>query len=362
MRQNAPRNSPPATTRPIVRALLAWFAANARDLPWRHTRDPYAIWVSEIMLQQTQVATVIPYWNRWMRKLPTIQTVAKASPEKLRKLWEGLGYYNRVRNLQRAARQVVEKHGGNFPKNFDAILALPGVGHYTAGAIASIAFDEPKPVLDGNVTRVLARVFAIRANPREHKINARLWQLAAELVGYASRITHHASPCSALNQSLMELGAVICTPRNPRCDVCPVAKLCAARRLGIAARLPNSSKRVTAEARRIAAFLVERDGRILARQRPAGVVNAHFWELPQVELHGERPNLVRLARESLGIKSLDTTPLCTITHNITRYRIRMQAFAGELLRHLPEARWLTRAEVRRSAFTSSSRKILQRLR
>ena len=141
--------------------MLDWFAANARDLPWRRTRDPYAIWVSEIMLQQTQVKTVIPFWNRWLRELPTIEAAAKAPSEKIHKLWEGLGYYTRVRNLQKAAQVIVEKHGGKFPENFDDVLELPGIGRYTAGAICSIAFNQPTPILDGNVIRVLTRIFGI---------------------------------------------------------------------------------------------------------------------------------------------------------------------------------------------------------
>ena len=150
----------------LVVLLLNWFSANARDLPWRRTRDPYAIWVSEIMLQQTQVKTVIPYWKRWMQELPTVKAAADASPDKIHKLWEGLGYYTRVRNLQKTARQIVEKHDGKFPDNFDDVLALPGIGRYTAGAICSIAFNQPTPILDGNVIRVLTRVFGIAKNPR----------------------------------------------------------------------------------------------------------------------------------------------------------------------------------------------------
>ena len=170
----------------IVSKLLDWFSQNARDLPWRRTRDPYAIWVSEIMLQQTQVKTVMPYWERWMRELSTVQAAANASPDKIHKLWEGLGYYSRVRNLQKAARQIMEKHGGKFPDNFDAVVALPGIGRYTAGAICSIAFNQPTPILDGNVIRVLTRVFGVGENPREKKTNTRLWQLAEELVVHAS--------------------------------------------------------------------------------------------------------------------------------------------------------------------------------
>ena len=189
----------------LVPALLGWFAQNARDLPWRRIHDPYAIWVSEIMLQQTQVKTVIPYWKRWMRELPTIEAVAKARSEKIHKLWEGLGYYTRARNLQKAAKQIMEKHGGTFPHNFDDVLALPGIGRYTAGAICSIAFNQPTPILDGNVIRVLTRVFGIGKNPREKKTNAQLWQLAEELVVHASRFTFHVSRSNSRTSQLVTL-------------------------------------------------------------------------------------------------------------------------------------------------------------
>jgi len=160
--------------RRLVPTLLDWFARNARDLPWRHTLDPYAIWVSEIMLQQTQVKTVIPYWQRWVRELPDARALAKAAPEKVLKLWEGLGYYTRARNLQKAAQQIARGRGSKFPTAFDDILALPGVGRYTAGAIASIAFNQPRPILDGNVIRVLTRVFGISENPRDISRSPRL--------------------------------------------------------------------------------------------------------------------------------------------------------------------------------------------
>jgi A/G-specific adenine glycosylase len=166
----------------VVSALLKWFAVNARDLPWRRTRDPYAIWVSEIMLQQTQVKTVVPYWERWMLALPNIRSLAKVSPQKIHKLWEGLGYYTRVRNMQRAAQVIVNEHDGKYPRDFDAVLALPGIGRYTAGAICSIAFNHPTPILDGNVIRVLTRLFGVKGDPREKKTNSKLWKIAEDLV------------------------------------------------------------------------------------------------------------------------------------------------------------------------------------
>src|SRR5256712_12257328 len=187
--------------------LLQWFAQNARDLPWRRTRDPYAIWISEIMLQQTQVKTVIPYWQRWMRRLPDVRALARARPDAVLKLWEGLGYYLRARNLHQAARTIVDQHGGRFPEKFDEWVALPGIGRYTAGAICSIAFNQPTPVLDGNVMRVLARVFGIAGNPRAKEASAKLWNLAEALVREAAkRQRRDEQNCSHLNQALMELG------------------------------------------------------------------------------------------------------------------------------------------------------------
>jgi A/G-specific adenine glycosylase len=415
----------------LVVLLLNWFSANARDLPWRRTRDPYAIWVSEIMLQQTQVKTVIPYWKRWMQELPTVKAAADASLDKIHKLWEGLGYYTRVRNLQKAARQIVEKHDGKFPDNFDDVLALPGIGRYTAGAICSIAFNQPTPILDGNVIRVLTRVLGIAKNPREKKTNAKLWQLAEELVAHASRITFHASSflsrtsrlrytsprqgtrdedetipvCSHFNQSLMELGALICTPRQPQCPVCPVKKLCVAFREDRVGELPNLGRRTAATARRFVAFVVERGGKFLVRQRGAGVVNAHLWEFPNVEIAPnqrsspakrdesahyscknsqsrltsaatvQEPDLeIIRAAKSLGIEPPTLQPLCTVKHSITRYRITLEAwrvfFGGSNSvrpknfkmgrRGTPPSEtgvWLTPAQLQPLAFASAHKKL-----
>ncbi len=369
----------------LVPLLLSWFETNARDLPWRRTRDPYAIWVSEIMLQQTQVKTVMPYWERWMHELPTIESLAKASPDKIHKLWEGLGYYTRVRNMQKAAVRIVsEGRGGGetaqtkkslesphvvsykFPEQFDDVLAMPGIGRYTAGAICSIAFNQPTPILDGNVIRVLTRVFGISGNPREKETNAKLWTLAGQLVANASnqksKIKNQKFPaCSHLNQSLMELGALICTPREPKCTACPVSKHCFAFKNQRVNEFPNLDKRPAATARRFAAFVADNRGKFLVRQRPEGVVNAHLWEFPNIELNGEP--LSQVARELLGFvpKSLDS--LCTIKHSITRYRITVEAFRigapGQQL--APGARWLTLSELHKLSFPSAHKKILKLL-
>jgi A/G-specific adenine glycosylase len=422
----------------LVPALLDWFVTNARDLPWRSRkagRDPYAIWVSEIMLQQTQVKTVIPYWERWLRELATIRAVANANPDRIHKLWEGLGYYTRARNLQKAAQQIVEKHGGKFPENFDDVLALPGIGRYTAGAICSIAFNQPTPILDGNVIRVLTRIFGIAENPKGKVTNARLWKLAEELVGRAvsspprrgrdtapypktsgkptredTRPTNNWN-CSHLNQSLMELGALICTPRNPQCDVCPVKKLCVAYQEKRVEKLPNLGQRAVATARRFVAFVVEQNGRFLVRQRPAGVVNAHLWEFPNVEIgssQGRSPALrdesahypnkngesrltsaatvqkfdpeIAFVAKQLGLEPYEATPFCTVKHSITRYRITLKVFRashggtsgasphltplkpGACITRPSEMRiWRTPAQLHQLAFSSAHKKILEQL-
>jgi A/G-specific adenine glycosylase len=412
----------------LIPLLLDWFSKNARDLPWRRTRDPYAIWVSEIMLQQTQVKTVIPFWERWLRVLPTIEAAARAPSAKIHKLWEGLGYYTRVRNLQKAAQQIVaqqtsrrrrgdESQTGNkletphvvsykFPEEFDDVLALPGIGRYTAGAICSIAFNQPVPILDGNVIRVLTRIFGITENPKEKKANAKLWQLAEQLVMGANHwwgetpgepalawqsipatAREDARPtlrlrannsCSYLNQSLMELGALVCTPRNTQCEICPVKKLCVAFKENRVETLPNLGKRETTTARYFIAFVIERNNRFLVRQRPAGVVNGHLWEFPNVETGataGRARHSVRAAAQLFenGAQRTDAPyqindlqdaaikPLCSVKHSITRYRITLEAFRvhlGGTSSTTITGVWKTPAQMQALAFTSAHKKIL----
>jgi A/G-specific adenine glycosylase len=370
----------------MVPLLLQWFERNARDLPWRRTRDPYAIWVSEIMLQQTQVKTVVPFWDRWMAALPTIRSLARAKPQKIHKLWEGLGYYTRVRNMQRAAQLILKEHGGQFPATFEDVLELPGIGRYTAGAVCSIAFNQPQPILDGNVIRVLSRAFAIDGNPRDRAVNARLWELADCLVKQADRYstldkTHAPSKrrsvksakrkaqsangttfCSHLNQSLMELGALVCTPREPRCDQCPLGKLCLARKQHRVDVLPNLAPRPRTTRRRFVAFVVRRGAEVLVRQRPAGVVNAHLWEFPNIEVSNEDGEPPKAALTVSGVALDGLRPLCTIRHSITRYRIRLDVFearpGGSVDLKSISGRWVRRSELHRLAFASAHKKIL----
>jgi A/G-specific adenine glycosylase len=367
----------------LVPLLLDWFSVNARDLPWRRTSDPYAVWISEIMLQQTQVKTVIPFWNRWMKELPTIEAAAKALSDKIHKLWEGLGYYTRVRNLQKAAQAIVARHDGKFPANFDEVLALPGIGRYTAGAICSIAFNQPTPILDGNVIRVLTRIFGIAENPKEKPANKLLWQLAEDLASRAQTARWGERPrepdltsqttfaargdarptkderCSHLNQSLMELGALVCTPRNPQCLICPVQKLCVAFKESRTEELPNLGKRDAATARHFTAFVIERDGKFLVRQRPAGIVNAHLWEFPNVEVADAKAEALEIFNSQFGFNPPVISPLCTVKHSITRYRITLKAFAVSLktFSSKTDGIWKTPAQMELLAFTAAHKKL-----
>ena len=326
--------------RRLVPHLVDWYASHARDLPWRRARDPYAIWVSEIMLQQTQVTTVIPYWERWMRALPTLQKLALAKPERVLKLWEGLGYYSRARNLQAAAKEIVKNHDGQFPRDPAVIRALPGIGRYTAGAISSIAFDLPEPIVDGNVIRLLTRIFGIRKNPKDKATHEHLWSLAETLVTKAEN-------CSALNQSLMELGATVCAPRQPNCADCPVARSCVSRRENTIPSIPAKGNRILYEDKQIDVFIVTRGSNYLVQQRPKGGVNAGFWEFPNSE-SGNKYSAPKNGQ-----------PFVTARHSITRFRIQLNAHL--ILAKHDKGKWCTLNELRALPFTAAHRKLLPSL-
>jgi A/G-specific adenine glycosylase len=300
--------------------LVAWFRVNKRDLPWRRTRDPYAIWVSEVMLQQTQVKTVIPYWERWMRELPMILSLARAKPERVLKLWEGLGYYSRARNLQKAAQQIVATHGGIFPNSYEAILELSGIGRYTAGAIASIAFGLATPIVDGNVARVLARYLGLRGDPKSRDASAALWESAERLV----RAAREQDACRELNEGLMELGATICVPTQPNCAACPISARCFAFNNDATSRFPEIAPRKKSEVRIFRAALIRVGEKILLRQRGDGDVNGGFWELPNLEAKDE--SAVETLRTLVRKPKINFTRLCDVKHTIMNHRITTEVF------------------------------------
>src|SRR6202521_1013241 len=270
--------------------LLGWFREFQRDLPWRRTTDPYRIWLSEIMLQQTRVAAAIPYYERFLRRCPDVHSLAAAPQEEVLRLWSGLGYYSRARNLQKTAQQIVAKHGGQFPKRLEDALALPGIGNYTAAAILSIAFGEKLAVLDGNVARVLARLGAIHGDLRE----SQRWQ---ELQKRADRLLEPKSP-GDWNQTMMELGATLCAPKSPQCLLCPVAQFCEGRRLGIAESLPEKrKKRATVEVTLAAAVFVDAEGQTFLLPAPKNTKEkssadhvptlvSRMWHFPTLSVTG----------------------------------------------------------------------------
>ena len=261
--------------------LLQWYHEQKRDLPWRHSRDPYHIWVSEVMLQQTRVDTAIPYYEQFLKRFPTVMALATAPEQEVLKSWEGLGYYSRARNLHMAAREVCERYGGTIPDTKEAFGSLQGVGPYTTGAVMSIAFNQREPAVDGNVMRVLSRYFCLEDDIAKNGTRVKMERLQWELIpdGVASDF----------NQALMELGALICTPKSPQCLICPVMEHCAGRLAGKEERLPVKTKGKPPRPEvRACAFVLNPDGtHILLRQRPSTGLLANMWELPHVELNGE---------------------------------------------------------------------------
>jgi A/G-specific adenine glycosylase len=337
------------------RQLLAWFRRARRDLCWRRTRDPYRIWLSEIMLQQTRVAAVTPYYRRFCARFPTVRHLARARPEAVLRQWAGLGYYRRARNLQQAARRIVARHGGTFPRTLAEALALPGIGRYTAAAVLSIAYGEPLAVLDGNVARVLARLGAVRGELRR----PRIWR---SLQASAGRLLARNEP-GEWNQAMMELGAVLCTPRTPRCAECPVARWCRARARGLTDALPVArAKPATVRATLAAAVLVDPRGRTLLVRHDGrdGALFSHLWQFPAVPAgRNAREAIARHLTQRLGIPAPALEPLTTARHAVTRHAIRLAPFLGRIARLPPleGARALRLAALERLPVSGATRKI-----
>jgi A/G-specific adenine glycosylase len=305
------------------RRLLAWYRKTARDLPWRRTRDPYAIWVSEVMLQQTQVATVKSYFERFLLEFPDVVALARADEGRVLRRWEGLGYYRRARQLHQAARIIVKEHAGQFPRDAQTLRALPGIGRYTAGAILSIAFDARQPILEANTQRLLSRLLAYDQDIGRADGQRVLWTFAESLLPRKGAGT--------LNQALMELGGEVCTPREPDCDGCPVAAQCAARQQGRQQEIPLPKKSLCYKDVHEVAVVVRRRGRILLRQCAAGERWAGLWDFPRFAMPAQpmshSPSEIETrVRDLTGLTIELQDRLTRIKHGVTRYRITLDCY------------------------------------
>jgi A/G-specific adenine glycosylase len=326
--------------------LLTWYKSNARSLPWRGHPDPYAVCISEIMLQQTRVETVIPYFLRWMERFPDIKRLAESSEQEVLNAWEGLGYYSRARSIFKTARLIVDQHGGRLPDNRAELQKLPGLGRYTAAAISSIAFGRDEVVLDGNVKRVLSRCFNISMpvdTPAGEKI---LWEKAEALLPHGR--------AGDYNQAVMDLGAMLCTPRAPQCEKCPVAEICQAKSLGLQEKLPVVTEKKPIPHYLVAAAVIKKNGVILIARRPSKGLLGGLWEFPGGKVEtGEslEAALKREIREELGAEIEVGGELGTYKHAYTHFRVTLHAFSVSLAGEEPKAleaselRWVQATEL-----------------
>jgi A/G-specific adenine glycosylase len=349
----SPAAPPPAAVRDLRAKLLRWYRRSKRDLPWRRTRDPYAVWISEVMLQQTRVAAVLPYYERFLARFPDVAALARADEEQVLALWSGLGYYRRARALHAGARAVMERHAGELPGDPGALRDLPGIGRYTAGAIASIAFDRPEPVLDGNVRRVLSRLLALRDAG-----DSTLWALARTLV---------AGPHPGdLNQALMELGAIVCTPRGPRCDLCPLRRACKARASGDPESVPARREAAPPVTVRVAVAWIPRGGRVLLQRSGNGPLRG-AWDLPAIEVRrGEKVESALRRRLAGRALEIEVGPRrARLAHAIMNRRLVIEVHRCRLLRgrvaSAPDLRWHDPAGLGSVAISGATRKIARAL-
>lgn len=350
-------------TSEIVSPLLAWWDSGHADLPWRNGRDPYAIWVAEIMLQQTQITTVIPYYERWLGRFPTVQALAAASLDEVLKQWEGLGYYSRARNLHQAAQTVINEYAGRIPDTVEGLLKLKGIGRYTAGAIASIAFDHPAPILDGNVIRVLSRITDYPEDVTTTAAKNHLWQVAASLVPDERP--------GDFNQALMELGQRICLPAVPQCHLCPIVEHCLARAHGTQLERPvRPPRRQTPHYDVVAGVIWRDETHFLIAQRPVEGLLGGLWEFPGGKVQPGESFAAALGREieeELAMEIEVGRPITTIQHAYTHFRITLHAFHARHLSGQPQHigvanhAWVSLADLDRYAFALTDRKIINSL-
>jgi A/G-specific adenine glycosylase len=352
-----------AKSRSPAAKLLAWFDARRRDLPWRKDRDPYRIWVSEVMLQQTTVAAVVPYFGRFLQAFPDLAALAAADEQQVLRLWEGLGYYRRARHLHAAARRLAADHGGTLPDDPAVWAGLPGVGRYILGAVLSQAFDRRLPIVEANSLRVLARLHGYRGDPREGAGKAWVWQAAADALP--------AKRAGDFNQALMELGALVCTPAKPKCGECPLKSVCVANRDGTQHLIPPPKKQLEITLVDEVGAVLRRGGRVLLCRRRADAGRwQNMWEVPHAE---RRPDeelsaaAARVARDLTGLEVAPGADVATVKHGVTRYRITLRcveadAPAGEFAPGFyAEGRWVTPAELAEYPVSAPQRRLMTRL-
>lgn len=310
------------------RKLLKWYGNDARDLPWRRTADPYQIWISEIMLQQTTVAAVIPYFERFLDRFPTVAALAAGPENEVLRLWEGLGYYSRARNLHRAAKVIVEEYAGLFPSELNLLQALPGIGRYTAGAIASFAFDQRAPIVEANTLRLYCRLIGFEGDPRSRAGQEVLWS-------FAESILPRVHP-GRFNQALMELGALICAPREPDCAACPARVFCRAHREGSQLRIPQPKQKVVITHQTEASIAIRKGAHYLLRERKAGERWAGLWDFVRFEIEPDEagsalPGMIEIVAEKTGFLVELEPQILELTHSVTRYRITLKCYVAKLI-------------------------------
>lgn len=341
----------------IAPALIRWFEQNARVLPWRKTRDPYKIWISEMMLQQTTVNTVIDYYERWIRQYPTVEDVAKAPLQQILKSWQGLGYYQRARNLHRSSQIIVAEHEGKIPEKLESLRRLPGFGPYTAGAVLSIAYDQRQPIIDANIRRVVMRVLALSGkadNSQDQRIGVFLEEILPQ------------KNIRIVNQALMEIGALVCRSREPLCAQCPVAKFCVARSRGIQETIPETVKRQFTNVE-VAVGILQDKGKFFIQQRPASGLWADMWEFPGGKLEkGEAPAaaLHREIHEELSISLSEVKPLLIVRHFYTQYKVKLHAFLCRSTarpRVSSKRKWVSLTQLHQYPMPSANAKIIAAL-
>ncbi len=352
----------PAARQRLQKSLTAWFLENKRNLPWRKTRNPYRIWISEVMLQQTQVKTVIPYYRKFLRRFPTLAALARARPESVLKLWEGLGYYRRAIQLHKSAAMIIKHFGGRIPDRYEQLKTLPGFGEYTTGAVLSIAYNKPYPAVDGNVLRVLSRILAIPNDVRAPEIKK-------ALTIYVQNLIPVKSP-SDFNQALMELGALICTPRKPACPECPLTQYCAALRFNDPGIFPFKKREKKRRLVPVSVAVIIDKGKCLINKRPSDVILPNLWEFPGGKaLFGESPEkaCLREVKEETGLDVNITGIITRFGHHYTHYSVDLHFFmcrriAGKI-RPAPakSLKWVKIKDLHRYPFPSSTRRVLDML-